>query len=258
LTPAQVGARAVAAALSDLAAMGARAEAVLIALVVPDRWRDRLADVADGIASVVGPTGARIIGGNLSSGQAFGVTTTVIGSAERPVPRRGALAGDRLLVTGLLGGPGQALAALEAGGVASAWAMDRFADPRPRLGEGEHLGAAGVHAMLDVSDGLVADARHLAAASGVHLRLDASRLPRGPGVTSDGTLESGEEYELLLAAPPEVAAALLESWASLFAVPLTDIGEVVAAHPSGLVEVIGRTQTAARVEFVDGHDHFTR
>ncbi len=261
LGPDEVGARAIAAALSDLAAMGARAESVLLAFTVPDMWRERLAGVADGIARVLRPTGARIVGGNMSHGAAFGITTTVIGSVATPVSRRGAQPGDRLLVTGLLGGPGQAVAAWYGGQEPSDWARGRFVAPVPRLAAGERLAACGAHAMLDISDGLAADARHLAAASGVHLRLDVARLPVGPGIVRADALRSGEEYELLVAAPAHVADAILRDWDVDVLSPLTDIGEVLAAYDGGLVDIIGLpnvTDTRARVEFVGGHDHFTR
>jgi thiamine-monophosphate kinase len=226
-------------------------------MVVPDRWRPELADVADGIADVLRPSGARIIGGNLSRGDAFGITTTVIGSCVRPIARRGALPGDRLLVTGLLGGPGLAVAALDAGAVPAPWARERFATPVPRLREGQRLADAGVHAMLDISDGLVADARHLAAASGMRLRLNGDGLPLGPGISPRQALVSGEEYELLIAASVEVAAALLADWGAHFAVALTDVGSVVEPCDGGAVEVVGEADGLERVEFVLGHDHFT-
>ena len=257
LTPREIGARAVAAALSDLAAMGARADAVLLAFVVPALWRSRLGDVADGIAEVIRPTGARIIGGNLSQGVAFGITTTVIGSADRPVSRRGAKPGDRLLVTGTLGGPGAALAAWNGGGKATGWARDRFASPEPRLAEGMRLAAAGVHAMLDISDGLAADARHLAAASGVRLRIEASRVPAGSGVSARDALASGEEYELLIAASAEVAGLLQADWSTYSSLSLTHIGDVVEQVEGGAVDIVGLAEIERRVEFVLGHDHFT-
>ncbi len=261
LTPDEVGARAIAAALSDLAAMGARAESVLLAFTVPEAWRERLADVADGIARVLRATGARIVGGNMSHGAAFGITTTVIGSAARPVSRRGAQPGDRLLVTGMLGGPGQAVAGWYAGQEPSAWARGRFAAPVPRLAAGELLAAAGAHAMLDISDGLAADARHLAAASGVRLRIDATQLPLGPGITSAEALRSGEEYELLVAVPAAVAETLLRGWDPSALPALTAIGEVLATHNGGLVDITDATDVTddgGRVEFVVGHDHFTK
>ena len=257
ISAADVGARAIAAALSDLAAMGARADAVLCAFVVPEHWRSRIVDVAGGIARVLAPTGAKIVGGNLSAGEAFAITTTVIGSTSRAVARRGAKPGDRLLVTGALGGPGRAVADWYAGATPSDWARERFASPTPRLHEGEYVARMGAHAMLDISDGLAADSRHLAAASGVRLRIEASRLPLGPGVSAAAALVSGEEYELLFAAPPQLAGVLMADWTSVSGTALTDIGEVVSEEPRGSVEIIGLTDADARVEFVHGHDHFT-
>lgn len=256
ITPAEVGARAAAAALSDLAAMGARADAMLCAFVVPERWRQSLADIADGIARVLRPTGARIVGGNLSLGQTLAITSTVIGSTTRPVARRGAVPGDRVLVTGQLGGPGDAVKQWYAGAVPSTWARSRFASPLPRLQEGQVLASAGVHAMLDISDGLAADAAHLAAASAVCIRIDADRLPLGPGASPARALSSGEEYELLVAAPPDVAERLLAQWSTNSDVPLTDIGDVTHHVSGGNVQIIGRNADE-RVEFVPGHDHFT-
>ena len=264
ITPYETGVRATAAALSDLAAMGARADALLIAFVVPERWRSKLVDVADGIASVVSSAGARIAGGNISSGGAFSITTTVIGSASRVIPRSGACVGDVLLLTGTLGGPGKALHSWDDGSEPSEWARERFARPVPRLAAGEAFAESGANAMLDISDGLAADARHMAAASRVRLRIIASAVPRGPGVTIPEALTSGEEYELLVAVAPETAPALISEIPARFGVRVTQIGEVVATDAddklsgrSGDVDVFGLTGMSPRVELVKGHDHFS-
>ena len=248
LTPTEIGHRAAAAALSDLAAMGARAESVLVALVVPPAWQGALAEVADGIGRVVGAAGARIVGGNLSRGVTFAITLTVIGVAHHPVSRAGAQVGDLVLVTGTLGGPGAALAAWQQGDTPTAWARDRFAVPTPRLAEGEWLARMGATAMLDISDGLAADARHLGAASGVAVALDLARLPVGTGLTPAEALRSGEEYELLATVPPERLAAVTGRWSALSDVPLTVIGEV---RPAG-------TEPAAQSAPNAGHDHFAK
>ena len=249
LTPREIGARAAAAAFSDLAAMGAAAEAILLALVVPPAWEDALPEVADGIADLVRLAGARITGGNLSRGDQFSITSTVIGRAPRPVPRNGARAGDRLVVTGTLGGPGLALAHFLAGASPPAWARSRFASPLPRLAQGQRLAAAGATAMIDLSDGLAADARHVAAASGCHLAIDPARVPCGPGVGPREALASGEEYELLAALPVDRLDALLSEWDVRQLGPLTVVGEVVHL-PVGEAD-----QQAARAK---GHDHFAR
>lgn len=243
LTPFEVGQRAATAALSDLAAMGARAECVLVAFVVPASWHADLPHVADGIGAQVRAAGARIVGGNLSRGDSFAITLTVIGVADRVVSRAGAREGDLVVVTGVLGGPGAALAAWEAGREPSGWARSRFAAPVPRLAAGQALAVAGASAMLDISDGLAADARHLGAASGVTLSLDPAKLPVGPGVAPTSALQSGEEYELLVTMPPEAFEALARRWESAQGIPLTVIGEVVAAG-------------AADLPAGAGHDHF--
>lgn len=242
ITPREVGVRAAAAALSDLAAMGAEAEQVLVAFQVPARWDARLMEVADGLAEPIRAAGARIVGGNLSRGPAFGITLTVIGDAKRPVPRNGARVGDLVVVTGLLGGPGAAIAAWERGETPEAWARARFASPAPRLAAGQALAAAGATSMLDISDGLGADARHLGAASGVTLSIELARLPLGPGITPEAAMVSGEEYELLATIPAEALAALTPQWPT--ELPLTVIGEVV--------------RESASMPDIVGHDHFSR
>lgn len=250
ITPREVGARAAAAALSDLAAMGAEAECLLVAFVVPPSWRDLLGEVADGIGDVVRPSGARIVGGNLSTGRTFGITCTVIGRAVRPVSRAGAQVGDLVIVTGALGGPGAALAAFGAEREPEPWSRARFARPVPRLCEGVALAAAGVSSMLDVSDGVAADARHLGAASSVRLRVDSARIPCGPGITPEQALVSGEEYELLATISPAAWHHLAASWAAHHDTPLTVIGEVVDERHAD--PAVGPPNASRR-----GFDHFS-
>ncbi|BAH38341.1 MAG TPA: thiamine-phosphate kinase [Gemmatimonas aurantiaca] len=246
IAPYDVGVRAAAAALSDLAAMGAAAEYVLVAFVVPDGWRTALGAVADGIGAQVRRAGARIVGGNLSRGAAFGITLTVIGTAARAVSRAGAQVGDVVVVTGLLGGPGAALAAWESGVEPTGWAHERFVHPSPRLAEGALLAAAGASAMLDISDGLAADARHIAAASGVDLVIDDTRLPLGEGITAQNALRSGEEYELLATMAPSAYEALACAWPA-GGVSLTVIG---------VVGPIGAAHRSGQGAVSPGHDHF--
>lgn len=244
LTPEEVGARAATAALSDIAAMGAQAREVLVSAVLPGDWQSHLEALADGIAAPVRDAGACIVGGNLSHGATFSLTLTVLGTARRPVPRAGAQPGDLIVVTGALGGPGQALAAWLAGRTPDEWARARFARPQARLAEGQWLADAGATAMLDVSDGLAADARHLEAASDVVLDIDPARVPCGPGVRVEEALASGEEYELLATLPPSALAALQARWPEAHAVPLSVIGSVRAGQRPG------------RVTPAAGHDHF--
>ncbi|HEY0995465.1 MAG TPA: AIR synthase related protein, partial [Gemmatimonadaceae bacterium] len=111
LSAEEIGWRATAAALSDLAAMAARPLGVLVALELPYAWRDRLESLAEGIGAACAAVGAPIVGGNMTAGTHLALTLTVLGEAERPLHRRGARVGDAVYVTGALGGPGAALAA---------------------------------------------------------------------------------------------------------------------------------------------------
>ncbi len=252
ITPAEIGYRAVTAALSDLAAMGALPLGVLTAIVLPKSWCDELPGIAEGIGVAVSSADTRVMGGNLSAGAEFSITTTVLGhAAPGVVLRRDAVrSGDTLYVTGRLGGVGAALSALLAGRAPLPEQRERFAHPAARLAEARWLAAGGARAAIDISDGLVADAGHLAAASGVGIDLELGALPLLGGVAPRDALVSGEEYELLVAAPKELDAA---AFAARFGQPLTAVGCAVAGHP-GAVEVrdAGRRVAAGR-----GHDHFS-
>jgi len=258
LSAEEIGARAAAAALSDIAAMGARALAVLVALEIPARWHEQLSALAAGLGRVVKEADARIVGGNLTRGERLGITLTVIGASARPVHRRGALAGDALWVTGHLGGPGSALRELLAGREPTAANRVRFAAPVPRLREGAWLAAVGAHAMLDISDGLAADAGHLAAASDVTCELWLDALPRVAGCTPADALGSGEEYELFVATAPDLDAV---GFARRFGVPLTRIGVVrERTEPSASLVTLRQCEGAiepVHVALPAGHDHLS-
>jgi thiamine-monophosphate kinase len=258
LTPEEVGARAAASALSDVAAMGGEVRWVLVALEVPPAWQEALPAIADGIGRLVADADARIIGGNITRGERLALTLTVIGSAAQPVLRSGARVGDSLWVTGALGGPRRALAALEAGRTPTDAERLRFAQPVPRLREGAWLAAIGARAMLDVSDGLAADAGHLAAASGVRCELWADAIPRLGDATVEDALGSGEEYELLVATDADLDA---EGFARRFGVPLTRVGRVLPAAAEADAPLVVLRETGAeadRVALPPGHDHFSR
>ena len=252
LTPSEIGFRAATAALSDLAAMAASPLAMLVAMAVPVEWHSVLGDIGDGLGEAAREFGAPITGGNLTGGNELAITVTVLGSAAQVLRRHGARPGDSLYVTGALGGPGAALRAWERGDSPYAEHRARFARPTARIREAVWLAAHGAHAAIDISDGLLADARHLAAASGVAASLELEAVPRVAGVVPGDALRSGEEYELLVAAPRLDEHA----FAHAFSFPLTRVGTVVSA---------GGEMPGARVRshgaFVDlpaGHDHFSR
>lgn len=248
LTPEEIGWRATAAALSDLAAMGAEPLGVLWAGVIPDAWRDALDGLALGVGAATRHAGAAVVGGDLSRGVALSLGLTVLGAAARPLTRAGAKPGDVVWVTGRFGGPARALAAWEHGGRPSDDDRARFARPVPRIAQGLAAAAAGATAAIDVSDGLAQDAGHLAAASGVRIELRLDDLPLVPGGEPLAAAAGGEEYELVLTAPVSVdlAAALPPG------VPVTRVGRVVMGH--GVVTSLGDRV----VEVVPGHDHFSR
>ena len=244
----EIGFRATVAALSDLAAMAATPLGILNALILPADMRDSVAEIADGVGEAAALAGAPIVGGNISGGPTFSITSTVLGSTFAPLTRRGARVGDLVYVTGELGGPLAALRGLQGGENVVAH-RGRFARPAPRLVESRWLADRGATAAIDISDGLVADLRHLAAASGISLAIDGERVPRVDGVDAEMALESGEEYELVVTLPREVDATEFER---RFSLRLTCVGRVQGGA-SGTVIVSG-----SRVANVGGHDHFSR
>ena len=272
LSPREIGWRATAGALSDLAAMGARPLGVMLGLVVPYEWRSALDELADGIGEAAAFGGAPILGGDTSDGGVLALAVTVIGAAARPLPRSGARAGDRLYVTGVLGGSLGALRDLEAGRIPRPGMWQRFAHPEPRLREGQWLAEQGVTAAVDISDGLAADLGHLAAASGVRIAVDLDKLPvyeeADPRTGAFGAVggaakhalavltdaaRSGEEYELLVTSPKPLDAA---RFAARFQLPLTEIGRAEALSVGQAPEVV-LTAQGRRVDLPPGHDHFS-
>lgn len=252
LAPEEIGYRACAAALSDLAAMGAAPLGVLVAICVPASWRDDAAAVMQGVGSAAQHSGTAIVGGDTSGGDTSGANAltigiTVLGHASQPLLRSGALPGDIIYVTGRLGGPNAALRAWQRGQVPDPLHRARFASPKPRLAAGLRAAAAGAHAAIDISDGLVADLRHLAAASGVTIELDLDTVPVLSGAHLDDALAGGEEYELAIAAP-SLDVAGFDAAGS----PIIALG-VVKAGPA---DVIG-LRNGARVALPAGYDHFS-
>jgi thiamine-monophosphate kinase len=245
----EIGYRATIAALSDLAAMASDPLGLLIAATVPAGIVEEIESLADGIGLAARDCGCPIIGGDLNGGDRISLTMTVLGAADPPIRRSGALPGHRVWVTGRLGAPGAAVEALLSGELPSAEHWPRFAHPAARIAEARWLAERGVSAMIDISDGLSSDVRHIAAASGVSVEIEVDRIPVVPDVTQSAACVSGEEYELLLTAPDELDTAAFES---RFAIPLTPIGIVVEG--SGNVTFL---EEGVRVDLAAGYDHFS-
>lgn len=250
LSPEEIGWRATAAALSDLAAMAANPLGVLVALTLPPEWIDDLGALAEGIAASAADAGAPIVGGDLTRGERLAITVTVIGSAANPLRRIGAQAGDTLWVTGQLGGPALAMEAWGEGRQPTPEARSRFARPVPRIREAQWLLRAGATAGIDISDGLGGDAAHLAAASAVRIAIDADAVPLASGADVSTAQRSGEEYELLVTTrtPFDTGAFQRD-----FGLPLTRIG-AVEEGAAGVDLLIGGERVASPA----GYDHFSK
>lgn len=177
-----LGFRAAAVNLSDLAASGATPDCLLVTLAAPaSTGVDDVLELYEGMAE----TGVPIAGGDTTAAPRLVLSVTAIGRSERVPGRSGARPGDRIVVTGALGAAG------------AAFREGRLVRPPLRLEEGRRL-AAEAHALLDISDGLAQDAGHIAERSGCRVVVDVDRVPLAPGATVDD-LGFGEDYELLAA-----------------------------------------------------------
>jgi len=250
----QVGRKALAAALSDLAAMGAEASEAYVQLGVPAGLAaEDCLRIATGMGAVADQHGVVIAGGDLTRSAILFCAVTVVGNAETPealVRRSGARPGDAVAVTGELGGAAAGLVVLERAEIAAELEPRvaeelrlRQLEPQPRLEAGLALAGAGARAMIDISDGIGADAGHLAAASDARLELELDLLPVQAGVEAVAGLAGapaskliaggGEDYELLVTLAPERVEAATDALARL-GVALTVIGKVTAGAGVGL------------------------
>jgi thiamine-monophosphate kinase len=216
--PEDWGWKAVAVNLSDLAAMGAEARWLVLALTVPGPTPvATLERVYAGVGEACRAFGVALVGGDVSAGPTLSLAVTALGEAERPVLRSGARPGDRLCVTGPLGAAAAGLGLLQRDDRAAGELLGRFPGlaaahrrPIPALAMGLALARAGAWAMIDVSDGLAGDALHLAEASGVGLEVHDATVPLAPGVAEAAALLGLDPLELALGGGEDfvLAAAL--------------------------------------------------
>ena len=178
----ELGFRAAAVNLSDLAASGATPDGLIVSLGAPEDTP--VADVLE-LYEGIAEAGVRVLGGDTTRADSLLLSVTAIGRSDRVPGRAGARPGDALVVTGPLGAAG------------AAFRRGSFVRPPIRLDEGRRL-AAHAHAMLDISDGIARDAGHLADRSGCRLVIDLDRVPVAPGAGLED-LAFGEDYELLAA-----------------------------------------------------------
>lgn len=263
-SPGDIGHKALATALSDLAAMGAEPGEAHVALALPRGFDPAGARaLVAGMEALAERHGVSIAGGDVIAAESLTVTVSVTGWADDEdllVGRDGVLPGDELWVTGELGGAAAGLLLLDgAAPVPEAESLvGRHRRPEPLLAAGAALARAGASAMIDLSDGLAADARHLADRSACRITIDVDLLPIAPGVEAVASgagidprelaAGGGDDYELLVAAPPERRAGLEEA-AAAAGVPLTRLGRAEAG-----TGVVLRTTGGGRLE-LRGYEH---
>lgn len=271
--PEAIGRKATAAALSDLAAMGAAAGEVYVAAGLPADFDEHDFDaLADGIAGAATDVGATVCGGDLTASPTLWLALTVVGWSEHEsalIGRDGMREGDVIAVTGALGGAaaGHALldgrATLERANERAAL-IARQLSPRPNFAAGAALATAGATALIDVSDGIARDAGQLARASAVAVAIELELIPLAEGVReialqlgsepSEFAASSGEEYELLCALPPNQFESAKAALAKL-ETELTSIGRAIGqkSDDSDLVTFLGGDGGFVNVT---GYEHF--
>jgi thiamine-monophosphate kinase len=245
-----LGWKALAIALSDIAAMGGEAAYVLVSLALPDDTDvEDVTDLYSGMIELAGQHGVVIAGGNISQAPLVVINVAATGSAtakDKVLRRSGARLGDKIAVSGHSGTAAAGLEMLSRG-----TALDRktqavlsnaFLRPQPRLALGRLLVERGVAAAIDLSDGLLADLGRVCRASGASASVEVERLPVHPTVkasfynrSTELALSGGEDYELLFTANTEK----IDRITAEAGLPITVIGEIVAGEP-GDISLVNR------------------
>ena len=262
----QIGHRAMAANLSDVAAMGARPVLATVALgVPPEAHEEQLLDLYRGMQALASGHGVRIVGGDIVRAPALTLALTLVGEVRRSHLRRrdGACPGDVVAVTGPLGASHAGLLLLDrdlpVAPELARRARDAFATPQPRVREGRWLAASvHLHAMMDCSDGLATDLGRLARASGCGATVEA--VPVDPAACAVAqalheeaaayALDGGEDFELIVAIAPRAFAHLSARFEQHFGRPLLRIGRMEKREGLRLLEASEERELAS-----SGWDH---
>ena len=263
--PHDIGWKALAVNLSDLAAMGATPAWASLALTLPRADREWVGEFADGFATLAREFRLALVGGDTTQGP-LSITVTVHGFVpeDQALRRDAAQVGDSVFVTGTLGDAAAALNLLKKGGRpqtlgSRAFLLGRLNRPTPRVAQGLLL-RHHAHACIDVSDGLAADLGHICKASAVGAEIDLAMLPTSPALLSlfddDARaalqLAGGDDYELCFTAASTVAADLLHDLARS-GCAATHIGRIVAGSGVRVLDTLGNPVALPR----SGWEHFS-
>ena len=254
-TPEEVGYKAVAVNVSDVAAMGATPRFVLVSGGADDSATTLR--LMEGVMEACAEFGVYPLGGDTTRASALTIDVAILGElTASPVLRSGARPGDLLAVTGELGASAAGFLALRDGRREPERLIQKHLRPEPRVDAGRMAARLEVGAMLDLSDGLATDAGRICEASGVGCRVDLEKLPVAEDTREVATVfgrnvgelaaTGGEDYELLISAPEKVMAALREE----LEIPLTVIGEVVEGDGATFI------RNGEPVGSLSGWDHF--
>ena len=251
----EIGRRAAAATLADIASMGATATALVVSLTGPPGMSAQWAlDLARGLAEEAALVGASVVGGDLSRGRQVVVCVTGIGDLAglEPVTRSGARAGDVLAMAGRQGWAAAGLAVLSRGFRSPRTIVEAYRRPQPPYAAGPAAARAGARAMCDISDGMLADAGHIAVASGVTIDLDPALLPVPEELRAAAAAFNADPMAWILAGGDD--HALLAAFPA--GTPLPDgFRRIGLVEPAGELPVLVAGQ---RWSGETGHEHFRR
>ena len=262
----ELGWKAMATNLSDIAAMGGVPRYALVTLAMPeDTEVDDVTAFYKGMLDLAGQYGVIIVGGDVSRAPVVAITITILGSTKdgdkNMLTRSTAKPGEQVAVTGYLGAAAAGLEMLQKklkfDPPAAARFKQAFLYPYPRIAEGQLLLEQGVKTAIDISDGLISDLNHISKASKVSARVEVERVPIEPMVKEgfdekralELALSGGEDYELLLTAGAEVIDRVKKTASC----PITVIGEIAAGKGVTVVDRQGKPIDVGQA----GWEHFT-